>query len=110
MLDGATEHVLATSELSVASDATVPRWSGHIFNAVWHLVYAALEAEVKAESDKPVDALDVRGLSFRAYVDWHQHRGRAGQGIARLVCRAQYGLVHLVESRGWLFLRALPPR
>lgn len=79
VLDGATEHVLATSELSVASDATVPRWSGHIFNAVWHLVYAALEAEVKAESDKPVDALDVRGLSFRAYVDWHQHRGRAAK-------------------------------
>src|SRR5262249_47439034 len=43
------------------------------------LVYAALEAEVKAESDKPLDALDVRGLSFRAFVDWHQHRGRAAK-------------------------------
>jgi len=79
VLDGATERVLGTSELSVASDATVPRWSGYIFNAVWHLVYAALEAEVKAESDKPVDALDVRALSFRAFVDWHQHRGRAAK-------------------------------
>jgi tetratricopeptide (TPR) repeat protein len=79
VLDGATERVLATSELNVASDATVPRWSGYVFNAVYHLLYAALEAEVKAESDKPLDALDVRALSFRAYVDWRQHRGRAAK-------------------------------
>jgi tetratricopeptide (TPR) repeat protein len=79
VLDGATEHVLATSELNVASDATVPSWSGYVLDAVRHLVYAALEAEVRAESDKPVDALDVRALSFRAYVDWRQHRGRAAK-------------------------------
>jgi tetratricopeptide (TPR) repeat protein len=79
VLDGATEHVLATSELHVAADATVPRWGGYVSNAVYHLLYAALEAEVKAESDQPLDALDVRALSFRAYVDWRQHRGRAAK-------------------------------
>jgi tetratricopeptide (TPR) repeat protein len=79
VLDGATEHVLATSELKVAPDATVPRWSGYVSNAVYHLLEAALGAEVKAEADKPVDALDVRALSFRAYVDWDQHRGPAAK-------------------------------
>lgn len=79
VLDGATERVLATSELSVAPDATVPRWSGLVFDAVYHLIYAGMEAEVRAESDLPMEALDVRGLSFRALVDWHQHRGPAAK-------------------------------
>jgi len=79
VLDGASERVLASSELSVPPGAMVPRWRGYIFDAVFHLAYGALEAEVKAESDRPVDELDVRALSFRAYVDWHQHRGRAAK-------------------------------
>jgi len=79
VIDGATERVLATRELRVASGATTPAWGGYVGNAVRGLGYAALEAEVKAGSDKPVDALDVRDLSFRAYVYWHQHRGRAAK-------------------------------
>jgi tetratricopeptide (TPR) repeat protein len=75
LLDGTTERVLATSELSVPPDATVPRWSGYISDAAWHLTYAGLESEVKAASAQPLDALDVRDLSFRAYVRWHEQRG-----------------------------------
>jgi tetratricopeptide (TPR) repeat protein len=75
LLDGATERVLATSDLSVPAGATVPRWSGYIGDAAWHMMYAGLEAEAKAASAVPLDALDVRDLSFRAYVYWHEHRG-----------------------------------
>src|SRR5262249_14814734 len=79
VLDGATEHVLATSSVTVQADAVVPRWHDDLLGATFHLVNAGSDAEQKAEIDKPAEALDVRGLSFRAWADWRQHRGSAAK-------------------------------
>lgn len=78
-LDGGTERVLGTRGLKVPADATVPRWRGYISDANTHLIHVAVDAEVKAESDEPVDALDVRGLSFRAWTQWRHERGAAAK-------------------------------
>jgi tetratricopeptide (TPR) repeat protein len=43
------------------------------------VVWPGLQAEVKRARDKPVDALDVRDLSFRAAVDWRAHRDTDGR-------------------------------
>jgi tetratricopeptide (TPR) repeat protein len=73
VVDGDSERVLGTRVLSVAANALTPRWHEDVQDALFHLTYLALEAEVKRARARPVDALDVRDLSFRAYVDWRTH-------------------------------------
>ncbi len=78
VVDGETEHVLGSKNLSVAADALAPR-SHEIDDATGMLVFYALESEVARARDKPDAALDVRDLSFRAFVDWG-HKRMANEG------------------------------
>ena len=78
-VDGDSERVLSTQSLTVALNALTPRWRNDVQEAVFQVVWPSLQAEVKRARDKPVDALDVRDLSFRAAVDWRAHRDTDGK-------------------------------
>ncbi len=81
VVDGSSERVLGQSTLHIAPDSLLPKFHDDLADPVRHLVMAGMEAEVKRESDTPVDQLDVRGLSFRALSNWRAHRGaEAKQG------------------------------
>ena len=69
VVDGATERVIDTKSSVVPGGALTPRGREDIENALARLTYKALEVEVQRARSKPVDALDVRDLSFRAYVE-----------------------------------------
>ncbi len=75
VVDGDNERVLATQSVPILGDALTPRWRADLEDALDELGLAALKAEVKRAADKPVDALDVRDLSFRAYTSWEGHHG-----------------------------------
>jgi tetratricopeptide (TPR) repeat protein len=70
VVDGATERVLGTYSLVVPAGALTPRYHEDVENALGQLNYYGLRAEVERARGKPIEALDVRDLSFRAYVDW----------------------------------------
>ena len=74
VVDGATEHVLGTRSVPIPQGALVPNSDDEIDDATGYLVYYGLESEVERARDKPDAALDVRDLSFRAYVDWGHKR------------------------------------
>ncbi|MBS0580078.1 MAG: TIR domain-containing protein [Proteobacteria bacterium] len=83
LVDGATERVLTNSAVKLPGGALLPKYRDDLGSPVRHLLMAALEEEVKRESDKPDDQLDVRGLSFRALSSWRAHRGKeAKQGYS----------------------------
>ena len=75
VVDADSERTLETQSLSIVADALTPRWQDDTDDALGTLLYAALKDEVKKAANKPVDALDVRDLSFRAYVYWGAHSG-----------------------------------
>ncbi len=84
-IDGDSERVLTTTSLSVAPDALTPRWRDDVGDAVGALTFNGVQAEAKHARDKPVDALDVRDLAFRASVDWLATRdtdGKAANAMA----------------------------
>ncbi len=70
VVDAATERVLGTKSLTLAAGALTPRRREELDSALGGLTFNALTAEVERARNKPVDSLDVRDLSFRAYVDW----------------------------------------
>jgi len=70
VVDGPTERVLGTKSFPVGTRAPGPRQREDLETALASLTYNALQAEVQRASSKPLAALDVRDLSFRAYVDW----------------------------------------
>lgn len=74
VVDGETEHVLGTKSLAIPINALTPRSRDEIDNATGLLVFHALESEVARARSKPDAALDVRDLTFRAFVDWGQKR------------------------------------
>jgi tetratricopeptide (TPR) repeat protein len=76
VLDGSSERSLGTQPLAIPPDSLVPRWHDDVGDAVWRLLLAALEVEVKRAADRPLEALDVRDLSFRAFATWRAHRGK----------------------------------
>jgi TolB-like protein/tetratricopeptide (TPR) repeat protein len=78
-IDGDSERVLTTQSLTVAADELTPHWRDDALDVVYELVGAGLRAEVKLARHKPLDALDVRDLSFRAHVDWRAHRDADGK-------------------------------
>lgn len=78
-IDGDSERVIATHNLSMAADELTPHWHGDGEDAIFALTRAGLQAEVKRARDKSVDALDVRDLSFRAIMDWRAHRDTDGK-------------------------------
>ncbi|MBS0375689.1 MAG: TIR domain-containing protein [Proteobacteria bacterium] len=75
VIEGENERTLTTRTLDVAADAVTPRWHDDLENVVFRLAVAGVEAEVAHAADRPVEALDVRDLSFRALVNWRSHRG-----------------------------------
>ncbi|MBS0326322.1 MAG: tetratricopeptide repeat protein [Proteobacteria bacterium] len=84
MVDVSTERAIGTKSLPVAADAVMPRRED-LQGALGMLTYNALQSEVQRARAKPAQALDVRDLSFRAYVDWgehKQHRDEKGAYVA----------------------------
>jgi TolB-like protein len=78
-VDGENERVLATESLSVAADASTPSWRDDVLDTVYSLVRVGLRSEAKRARDKPLEAMDVRDLSFRAAVDWRESSGTDGK-------------------------------
>jgi len=78
-IDGDSERVLTTQSLTVAKDELTPHWRDEVAAVVQELIGASLQAEVKRARDKPLDALDVRDLTFRATVDWRAQRDANGK-------------------------------
>ncbi len=74
--DAGTERVLGTRSLLVPAGKLTPRTRMEIESAVNWLNYKGLETEVQRTSGQPIEALDVRDLSFRAYVDWTSRKQR----------------------------------
>jgi len=70
MVDAATERVLGTESLTLATGALTPRRREELDSALGGLTFKALTTEVERARSRPVESLDVRDLSFRAYVDW----------------------------------------
>jgi tetratricopeptide (TPR) repeat protein len=73
VVDGETEHVLGSRSIPIPSDALVPRSDNEIDEATGMLIYYGLQVEVERARNKPDAALDVRDLTFRAFVDWGTH-------------------------------------
>jgi tetratricopeptide (TPR) repeat protein len=78
-IDGDSERVLTTQSLKVAKDELTPRWRDETHAAAQALLDSGMDSEVKRARDKPLDALDVRDLTFRAAVDWHAQRDANGK-------------------------------
>lgn len=78
-IDGDSERVLTTQPLTVAKDELTPHWRDEVAEVVQELIVAGLQAEAKRARDKPLDALDVRDLTFRATVDWRAQRDADGK-------------------------------
>ena len=76
VVDTATERVLGTKSLAIEAGALTPRRRDDLKSALSSLTFYALEAEVQRARSKPVEALDVRDLSFRANVDWFKEKER----------------------------------
>ena len=79
-IDGASERVLGTEVLAVAAGAFAPAWAEDTRDAIFGLSYAALQQEVRASEARPADALDVRDLTYRAYVSWRTNRSGDAKG------------------------------
>jgi TolB-like protein len=78
-IDGDSERVLTTQSLKVANDELTPHWRDETRAAAQQLLSSGLGSEVKRVRAKPLDALDVRDLTFRAAVDWHAQRDANGK-------------------------------
>jgi tetratricopeptide (TPR) repeat protein len=84
MVDGATERVLGTKSLTIATGALTPRQREELDSALGWLTFDALTAEVERARNRPIESLDVRDLSFRAYVDWGRKKGEKDEKGAYL--------------------------
>jgi TolB-like protein/tetratricopeptide (TPR) repeat protein len=78
-LDGDSERVLTTESLTVPADALLPRWPDETRDLTYALIRVGLKAEVERARSKPVSALDVRDLAFRAGLDWRENRDADGK-------------------------------
>ena len=74
VIDTTSERVLDARSIAIPAGATLPKRKADIGKAVGKLTYGALIAEVERAHARPPEALAVRDLTFRAYLDW----GRAG--------------------------------
>ncbi len=73
-VDGDTERSLGTQSLSTPRAAIRPNWTDDVDDASGMLVYYGLEEEVRRAESRPEASLDVRDLTFRAYVRWGNDR------------------------------------
>lgn len=75
VIDAGTERVLDHRTLK-AEPASPPRVKGsEIDDALAALTFSALKVEVAGAREQPDGLLDVRDLTFRAYVDWATAKG-----------------------------------
>lgn len=74
VVDTNADRVLATKSILIPPGALLPKRKYELNNAISQLTFLALGAEVERARSRPLEALDVRDLTFRAYGDW----GRAG--------------------------------
>jgi len=74
IVDGATERVIDTRTLAVGNGALTPRLREELDVAIGFLNYKAVQAEVQRGRNKPVEALDVRDLTLRAWVEWREKK------------------------------------
>jgi TolB-like protein len=78
-IDGDSERVLTTQTLIVAKDELTPHWRDTARGAAYEVQWAGTQAEVRRARDKPLEALDVRDLTFRANVIWREKRDSDGK-------------------------------
>ncbi|HEX7271519.1 MAG TPA: adenylate/guanylate cyclase domain-containing protein [Casimicrobiaceae bacterium] len=81
VLDGETERVLGTGAIAIPAGQLEPRSREEIRSMLGPLTFKALQVEVQRARSKSDEALDVRDLAFRAYVDWNEG-GEAGYRAA----------------------------
>ena len=74
VVDAPTERVLGTKAFPVGTGALSARQREDLQSALGWLTYNALEAEVERARSKPPASLDVRDLSFRAFVNWNDKK------------------------------------
>lgn len=75
LIDGGSERILESGTVQIPGDALTPRYHSDIGYVEGDMSFAALKAEAKRVEDKPVEALDVRDLTIRAYTSWAGHHG-----------------------------------
>lgn len=81
VVDGDSERVLGSRQVAIPPERLTPKWREDLEREMWPLLRYALEVEVKRARDRPLEELDVRDLSFRAFIDWRvSHRGPDAKG------------------------------
>jgi TolB-like protein/tetratricopeptide (TPR) repeat protein len=76
VVDGATERVLDSKMFPIGDGTLTPRARAEFDRTLGWLTYKALEAEVQRGRGKSPNAIDVRDLSFRAFVEWNERKGQ----------------------------------
>jgi TolB-like protein len=80
-IDGQSDRTLQSETVAVPVGAVTLRSQWDVSKALYKLVFASVTAEADRVRDRPVDALDVRDLTFRASVDWRRtHQGATAKG------------------------------
>lgn len=70
VIDGASGRGLGSRTATVPSGRRVPRTVEEANSTALDLLYAGMEAEVQRAADRPMEALDVRDLTWRALYKW----------------------------------------
>ncbi|MFO1305726.1 MAG: adenylate/guanylate cyclase domain-containing protein [Burkholderiales bacterium] len=76
VVDGSTERVIDSRTLAIGNGTITPRLREEFEGTMGRLTYRALQVEVQRALVKANEALDVRDLSFRAYVEWNEKKGQ----------------------------------
>ena len=73
-VDGETERVLGSVDLPIPPNSLTPRWDDEIDDATGLLVFYGLQVEGARSQRKPDAELDVRDLTFLAWLNWGRQR------------------------------------
>jgi tetratricopeptide (TPR) repeat protein len=73
-VDGETERVLGNVELAIPPGSLTPKWDDEIDDATGTLVFYGLQVEEARAKSKPDSELDVRDLTYRAWLEWGRKR------------------------------------
>jgi len=76
VVDGATERVIDSKMFPIGSGTLTPRLREEFDRTLGWLTARAVEVEVQRARAKPADALDVRDLAFRAFMEWDEKKGQ----------------------------------
>lgn len=81
-VDGETERTLGSFDISIPLNSLTPRWDDEMDDATGSLVYYGLQVEGARARGKADADLDVRDLSYRAWLDWGPQRKALGEKTA----------------------------